>query len=138
MTDNAAATNAIHDTAIAAVDAAVAVLTRSLGDTTTLSAHGRDIKTQADLDAESAMFEILRSTSSLPILSEEAGADSGFDATATGWVVDPLDGTANFARVESGREDEEMVAEGPPHGAGVSQNPASRDKAMQPGDHDYY
>jgi myo-inositol-1(or 4)-monophosphatase len=98
MTDNAAAHNAIHDTAIAAVDAAVAVLAESLGDTTTLSAHGRDIKTQADLDAESAMFEILRSTSSLPILSEEAGADSGFDATATGWVVDPLDGTANFAR----------------------------------------
>ena len=98
MTDNACTTDALHDTAVAAVDAAVSVLIASLGDTTTLSAHGRDIKTQADLDAETAMLDVLRSGSNLPILSEEAGADGAFSADATGWVIDPLDGTANFAR----------------------------------------
>ncbi|MCH2135431.1 MAG: inositol monophosphatase family protein [Phycisphaerales bacterium] len=82
--------------AIRAMDAAVDALAHA--PTTVLSAAGKDIKMQADLDAETAMLTMLRDASPLPILSEEAGADQAFSSAASGWVVDPLDGTANFAR----------------------------------------
>lgn len=58
---------------------------------------GRDIKAQADLDAEAAILEILR-TSDLPVLSEEQGADARFTLEEDGWIIDPLDGTMNFIR----------------------------------------
>jgi myo-inositol-1(or 4)-monophosphatase len=45
----------------------------------------------ADEASESAVREILRE-SGLPVFGEEQGGDT-FD---TGWLVDPLDGTANF------------------------------------------
>jgi len=61
------------------------------------ASEGRDIKAQADLDAETAMLDVLR-RGSLPILSEERGADRQFSLDADGWIIDPLDGTMNFVR----------------------------------------
>jgi myo-inositol-1(or 4)-monophosphatase len=46
----------------------------------------------ADLASESAIREVLTSNSALPVFGEEEGGEH-FD---TGWLVDPLDGTANF------------------------------------------
>jgi len=67
------------------------------GETAVLASAGRDIKAQADLDAEAAMLDALRPLG-LPILSEEMGADAGFGLDRDGWIIDPLDGTMNFVR----------------------------------------
>ena len=75
-------------------------------DTDILSSIKKDIKTQADLDAENAVLEILAQTG-FPILSEEKGVvkDVEFDSPRELlfldepiWIVDPLDGTYNFTR----------------------------------------
>ncbi len=84
--------------AIAAVDAAVAVLAAEAGAFATLSSDGRDIKSEADLQAESAMLDVIRGNSDIPVLSEEAGADDTAARAEAIWVVDPLDGTMNFMR----------------------------------------
>jgi myo-inositol-1(or 4)-monophosphatase len=53
------------------------------------------VVTEADLASEQVILEILRSGESFNILSEESGyMDQGSDFT---WIVDPLDGTSNFA-----------------------------------------
>jgi myo-inositol-1(or 4)-monophosphatase len=46
----------------------------------------------ADLASEAAVRELLIRESGLPVRGEEAGGEVG----ETGWLVDPLDGTANF------------------------------------------
>jgi myo-inositol-1(or 4)-monophosphatase len=46
----------------------------------------------ADVASETAVRDILRRESGLPVFGEEQGGD----AFETGWLVDPLDGTANF------------------------------------------
>ncbi len=65
--------------------------------TTALSSSSRDIKTQADLDANHAIVSILRETD-IPILSEEFTAIDANPSVDTCWIVDPLDGTVNFFR----------------------------------------
>jgi myo-inositol-1(or 4)-monophosphatase len=82
-------------TALEAAQAAASVL--QLVGTTILADVGKDIKAQADLDAERALLEVLRPTG-LPILSEEMGADAAFSLDHDGWIIDPLDGTMNFVR----------------------------------------
>ncbi|MDA9921268.1 inositol monophosphatase [Gammaproteobacteria bacterium] len=62
-----------------------------------LSSTKRDIKLQADLSAEKAIKDIIHSESSYPILAEESGLSSKIISN-TFWVVDPLDGTANYSR----------------------------------------
>ena len=58
--------------------------------------EGRDVVTAADLASEAIVLEGLRAlTPDAAILSEEAGA-SGGEASAR-WIVDPLDGTVNYA-----------------------------------------
>jgi len=53
--------------------------------------------TEADRAAERAIREVLRRFDpELAILGEEYGADG--DASARGWLVDPIDGTIAFAR----------------------------------------
>jgi myo-inositol-1(or 4)-monophosphatase len=48
----------------------------------------------ADLRSESAVREVLAAaTPDIPVLGEEGGGERG---VALGWLVDPLDGTANF------------------------------------------
>ncbi len=55
---------------------------------------GRDIKLAADRQSEEIILEALR-PSGLPILSEESGA-VGSSCGGCRWIVDPLDGTANY------------------------------------------
>jgi myo-inositol-1(or 4)-monophosphatase len=51
-----------------------------------------DWVSDADLASENAVRELLERESQLPVFGEEAGG-ADFE---TGWLVDPLDGTANF------------------------------------------
>jgi myo-inositol-1(or 4)-monophosphatase len=62
-----------------------------------LSSTNKDIKLQADISSENFIKSILKNKSSYPILAEESGA-SNMDLDDIFWVVDPLDGTANYAR----------------------------------------
>ena len=56
-----------------------------------------DIKLKADVEAENLIKSILISKSTFPILAEESGkSESRLEETF--WVVDPLDGTANYTR----------------------------------------
>ena len=57
----------------------------------------KDIKLKADIEAEKTIKLILESKSFFPILAEESGK-SRENLNETFWVVDPLDGTANYAR----------------------------------------
>ena len=62
-----------------------------------LSSTNKDIKLQADLSSESFIKSTLEKESTFPILAEESGK-SNMDLDDIFWVVDPLDGTANYAR----------------------------------------
>ena len=62
-----------------------------------LSSTNKDIKLQADISSENLIKSILGNKSSFPILAEES-AKSNMDLDDIFWVVDPLDGTANYAR----------------------------------------
>jgi myo-inositol-1(or 4)-monophosphatase len=57
----------------------------------------KDIKLKADIEAENIIKSILKKESSFPILAEESGK-SKEHLDETFWIVDPLDGTANYAR----------------------------------------
>ncbi len=57
---------------------------------------GKGLVTQTDLEADRAISEVLGTNSEYPVLSEESG-QSG-ESGGPMWVVDPLDGTNNFAR----------------------------------------
>ena len=62
-----------------------------------LSSTDKDIKLQADISSEKIIKDIISSESSIPILAEESGA-SNKNLSDIFWVVDPLDGTANYSR----------------------------------------
>ena len=66
-------------------------------DKTVLSSVGKDIKLQADRDAEAGILELLAG-SAYPVLAEESGAHGIIGGADPYWVVDPLDGTLNFSR----------------------------------------
>ena len=56
----------------------------------------RDIVTDADLAAEKIVIDGLQAlTPGAAILSEERGFSG--DAKASRWIIDPLDGTINYA-----------------------------------------
>lgn len=57
---------------------------------------GRDIKLSSDKQSEKLIIDMLRETK-IPILSEECGFISGSEKELR-WIVDPLDGTANYYR----------------------------------------
>jgi myo-inositol-1(or 4)-monophosphatase len=56
-----------------------------------------DIKLKADVEAENLIKSILSRRSNFPILAEESGKSEN-NLEETFWVVDPLDGTANYTR----------------------------------------
>lgn len=60
------------------------------------ASEGRDIKLVADVKSEELISKYLQANSDYPILGEEYGKSN--DLGDIYWVVDPLDGTANFAR----------------------------------------
>ncbi len=57
---------------------------------------GREWKVCADHEIEGAILRVLQDGSNYPILSEETGELSGVGKRK--WLVDPLDGSANFSR----------------------------------------
>jgi len=54
------------------------------------------IVTDTDLAAEEAILKVLKRESDYTIVSEESGITG--ESAGPRWIVDPLDGTANFAR----------------------------------------
>ena len=57
----------------------------------------RDIKLEADVAAETLIKKIIQDESGIPILAEESGKSSK-NLGDIYWVIDPLDGTANYSR----------------------------------------
>ena len=57
----------------------------------------KDTKLKADVSSENLIKEIIIANSNYPILAEESGKSSD-DLGDIFWVIDPLDGTANFNR----------------------------------------
>lgn len=75
-----------------------AVLRDLMGkDITVLSSEGKDIKLQADRDAEATILKVLEQAG-YPVLAEESGEHGITGEDTPFWVVDPLDGTLNFSR----------------------------------------
>ena len=62
-----------------------------------INSNPRDTKLLADIKAEKLILDILNAESKYPILAEETGKSSE-DLGDIFWVVDPLDGTANYNR----------------------------------------
>jgi myo-inositol-1(or 4)-monophosphatase len=84
--------------AVKAARDAGAFLRDSMEDRQTVLANeGRDIKIQADRDAEARILETL-SECGHPVLAEESGEHGLIEGTEPYWVVDPLDGTMNYLR----------------------------------------
>ena len=63
----------------------------------TIFSTDRDIKLEADLEAENIIKDIINKDSPYDILAEESGISSD-ESTKNLWVIDPLDGTANYSR----------------------------------------
>ena len=62
-----------------------------------LNSNSKDTKLKADIESEKLIKTIITKNSSFPILAEES-EKSNVDLGDTFWVVDPLDGTANYNR----------------------------------------
>ncbi len=88
------------ETAIEAATAAGTVLRRKFRQAREVHSKGwRDIVTDADFAAQKAVLDIL--TTRFPrhlILSEEGQHNLDLSAPQPTWVIDPLDGTTNYAR----------------------------------------
>ncbi|EFK53655.1 inositol monophosphatase family protein [Corynebacterium genitalium] len=77
-----------------AADKARRMFTEGLGAAPALHKGGGDYATEIDLQIESMLREQLAYTTGISVLGEEEGGVLRSDAS---WVVDPIDGTANFA-----------------------------------------
>jgi myo-inositol-1(or 4)-monophosphatase len=62
-----------------------------------IKSNPRDTKLIADIESEKLILDILSSESKYSVLAEEAGKSSD-NLGEIFWVVDPLDGTANYNR----------------------------------------
>ena len=62
-----------------------------------LNSNPKDTKLKADIESENLIKSIISSESTYPILAEESGKSSN-DLGDVFWVIDPLDGTANYNR----------------------------------------
>ena len=65
----------------------------------TKSDDNRDVKVVADQKSEELIVQILTADSPFPVLGEEAGWRGQSNADGFNWIVDPLDGSANYARL---------------------------------------
>lgn len=81
----------------AAASAARLLCDAFINDAGVRSHDGRDIKTEADLQAESLIKQEL-AASGIPIIAEESADHSPVSDGGLRWLVDPLDGTMNFSR----------------------------------------
>ena len=62
-----------------------------------IDSNPKDTKLEADIASEDLIKEVITSNSEYPILAEESGKSVN-DLGDIFWVIDPLDGTANFNR----------------------------------------
>jgi myo-inositol-1(or 4)-monophosphatase len=81
----------------AAIAAGEALLDKKESLNQAIFSSNKDIKLKADIVAENIIKELLNNKSNFPILAEESGKSSELLGDIF-WVVDPLDGTANYAR----------------------------------------
>lgn len=86
------------ETALKAARAAAKVIENNFNKTQNSSVKdgAKGLVTETDLEADEKMVKILKENSDYPILSEESGSSGETDGPR--WVIDPLDGTNNFAR----------------------------------------
>lgn len=86
------------DAAVAAARLGAAELRAAFGETLSVQtkSHGRDLVTNADMASERVILAALAARwPQIGLLAEESGAArAGGEAL---WIIDPLDGTANFA-----------------------------------------
>ena len=84
--------------ALAAARNAGSLVLERLADRRRVTHKGyRDLVTDADLAAETVILSTIRAAyPGHAILSEEAGAQAGEESLL--WLIDPLDGTTNYAR----------------------------------------
>jgi myo-inositol-1(or 4)-monophosphatase len=88
----------IKNTLLSAIDAGAAQLRRYFNGSFTISSKSsiNDLVTEADHAAEKAIFKIIQDKHPDHfILSEETGAVPS--SSTTKWIIDPIDGTINFA-----------------------------------------
>lgn len=85
-------------TARKAAKAASELIRKKFGDSSNARVKGeaQGLVTDTDLESEKVIFDILQKESSFNILSEESGLLN--DEPGPKWIVDPVDGTNNFAR----------------------------------------
>lgn len=77
----------------AVVDDAEAIFTRGFGAAPAMMKTAGDFATEVDFAIESHIRAMLGTLTGIPVIGEEeGGVDSG-----TRWVIDPIDGTANYA-----------------------------------------
>ena len=81
----------------AALKAGMLLLSQKKDLNRTLFSSKKDIKLKADIDSENIIKQVIRNESTIPILAEESGLQGEF-LPEIFWVVDPLDGTANYSR----------------------------------------
>jgi myo-inositol-1(or 4)-monophosphatase len=86
------------ETALKAARAGAKVVLGNFGKSrnSRVKGNSKGLVTATDLAAEKAIIEILSSESDYEILSEESG--TVYKKAGPKWVIDPLDGTNNFAR----------------------------------------
>lgn len=82
-----------------AMNAGQLLKTRYKSLLTVESDKGHDIKLKADKRAEELIHHQLKSQSSFPVLGEEMGFNGTLrDFSGMLWIIDPLDGTANYLK----------------------------------------
>lgn len=59
--------------------------------------YSRELKSSADIIAEGRLLELLQPTG-FHILSEEKGEIKNSNSSGLKWIIDPIDGTLNYAR----------------------------------------
>lgn len=92
--------NSFLPTAIQAAQAAGEHLRQHFTAPRTITSKGlRDIVTDADVAAQAAALAVIRAARPHDqILAEEGPAPAALDPDVPTWVIDPLDGTSNYAR----------------------------------------
>ena len=81
-----------------AAKAAAELIREKYGDSSNARVKGeaQGLVTDTDLESEKVIFDILKKETPYNILSEESGLLN--DKPGPKWIVDPIDGTNNFAR----------------------------------------
>ncbi|MBQ0906893.1 inositol monophosphatase family protein [Micromonospora sp. U21] len=87
-----------EDVAITAAEAGAAVVRTMYGASLTrFDKSGGDFATAADIEAEKAILDVLRSTRPQDAVTGEESGRTGASVAERMWLVDPLCGTLNYA-----------------------------------------